>query len=358
MMKKKELRRELTRTKRALTDLQSRVDNAQQLANMGDYDWHIATDTNSWSDQLYRIYGYEPGTFNPSYDRFLEMVHPDDRDKITALHREAYATGGGWQVIERIVRPDGEVRHLSTNGTVVTDESGAPMRMRGTCVDVTDRVRAETQSEQLAADLREAQVRRRQAFELNDQVVQGLAVAAMALHVGDLEAAAQQLDQTLAAARTMMSNLLLGADLSPAAPVSPVRAAGATQSTVGAAPARSSGRVLIADDHEEIRALMRFQLEQAGYEVVGEASDGATAVALAIEQLPDVVVMELAIPVMTGLEAIPIMRTTAPSARIIALSGRGEKAAECQAIQAGASRYAEKSEQLDLVAEVRGVMCI
>ena len=45
---------------------------------MGDYDWHIASDTNTWSDQLYRIYGYEPQSFNASYERFLANIHPDD----------------------------------------------------------------------------------------------------------------------------------------------------------------------------------------------------------------------------------------------------------------------------------------
>src|SRR6478735_11735527 len=55
----------------ALRDLQARVDNAQQLAHMGDYDWEIATDTNQWSDQLYRIYGHEPQSFSPDYERFL-----------------------------------------------------------------------------------------------------------------------------------------------------------------------------------------------------------------------------------------------------------------------------------------------
>ena len=51
-----------------LADLRSRVDNAQMLANMGDYDWHIETDTNTWSDQLFRIYGYEPG-------EILSLIH-------------------------------------------------------------------------------------------------------------------------------------------------------------------------------------------------------------------------------------------------------------------------------------------
>ena len=49
-----------------LADLAARVNNAQQLANMGDYDWHIPTDTNTWSDQLFRIYGHEPQSFNPA----------------------------------------------------------------------------------------------------------------------------------------------------------------------------------------------------------------------------------------------------------------------------------------------------
>ena len=72
--------------------MRQRMDNAQQLANMGDYDWHIPTDTNRWSDQLYRIYGTSrsPST---SYERFLSMIHPDDRERIQALHQHSYATG-------------------------------------------------------------------------------------------------------------------------------------------------------------------------------------------------------------------------------------------------------------------------
>lgn len=359
MTTEEQLRAELAETKQALADLQARVDNAQQLANMGDYDWHIASDTNSWSDQLYRIYGHEPGAFNAAYDKFLEMVHPDDREKVMEMHREAYATGGSWKIIERIVRPDGEVRYLSTNGVVITDDDGTPVRMRGTCVDVTERVRAEEESERLAADLREAQVRRRQAFELNDQVVQGLAVAAMALHVGDLDAAATHLDQTLAAARTMMSDLLLGADLPVAVPGSLVRSRDAVTPAGDPVPQEAAPpppRVLLADDYPDIRGLMRFQLEKAGFEVVGEAGDGASAVALAIEQVPDVVVMDLAMPVMDGLEAIPMMRATAPGMRIIVLSGFSTGTVAEQALAAGASRFVEKSRQLDLVAEVRAVL--
>lgn len=125
-----DLQDEVDRLTAELDDLRQRVDNAQHLAGMGDYDWHIPTDTNRWSDQLYRIYGYEPQAFNASYERFLSLIHPEDRDRIQALHQEAYATGAPYQMIERIVRPDGEVRYLSSNGEVIMDDAGTPVRMR------------------------------------------------------------------------------------------------------------------------------------------------------------------------------------------------------------------------------------
>lgn len=301
-------------------DLVARVDNAQQLANMGDYDWHIPTDTNRWSDQLYRIYGHEPQSFNASYERFIAHIHPDDRDRITGIHQHSYSTGEPYEMIERIVRPDGQVRYLASNGQVLRDAADIPVRMRGTCIDITDRVRAEQARERsaarfrglvesapdailvldstgqvlqanrhasgllgadptgramaeiaswplipgeavpataldgrplqldvqvaalsdvddeglvaafvrdaaprlggeaLAATLREAVVRRRQALEINDNVVQGLTVAIMTMQEGDVVTATDYIERTLAAARRMMNDWLEpldGQDLQP-----------------------------------------------------------------------------------------------------------------------------------------------
>lgn len=215
-------------------DLRARVDNAQHLANMGDYDWHIASDTNRWSDQLYRIYGHEPQSFNASYDRFLEMVHPDDRDLVTAVHREAYATGEPYQMVERIVRPDGEVRHLASNGQVLRDAHGTPLRFRGTCIDITDRVVAEQDAEEIASRMAEDRLRQRQALELNDSVVQGLVAASYALQLDDLTQASVHVDRTLAAARGMLDDLLQPRDGSAPAPGDLVRSAPATPA--GGAP--------------------------------------------------------------------------------------------------------------------------
>jgi PAS domain S-box-containing protein len=196
----------------ALADLRERVDNAQALANMGDYDWHIPTDTNRWSDQLFRIYGYEPQSFEPAYERFLSLIHPDDRERIRAIHQQAYETGEPYEMLERIVRPDGEVRYLSSNGQVVHDEDGQPVRMRGTCIDITDRVRGERERESAANEVVLEQQRRRQAVEINDTVLQGLAAAYYALELGETQRCAEYVQGCLDAARRMVADLMAEED--------------------------------------------------------------------------------------------------------------------------------------------------
>lgn len=352
---------EIARLRAELDELRARVNDAQQLANMGDYDWHIVNDTNSWSDQLYRIYGHEPGAFNASYDRFLSMVHPDDRDAVTAMHRQAYQTGGSWQMTERIVRPDGEVRYLATNGAVVTDDKGTPIRMRGTCVDITERVLAEKESEELAASLREWQVRRRQAFEINDNVVQGISAAVLALQLDDQAGAESYLERTIQAARLMMGDLLLdrGDDIpQPGWLVRSAAASGEAEAPaqeVGPSSSIAGVRVLIADDYSDMRRLLRIQLERAGVDVVGEAADGAETVARAGELTPDVIVMDLAMPVMDGLQALPAIRAAAPDATVIVLSGFASALLEDQALAAGATRFLEKGVGMDVIGAIEGL---
>jgi PAS domain S-box-containing protein len=200
--------RQTAAAEEALRDLQARVDNAQQLAHMGDYDWEIATDTNTWSDQLFRIYGYEPQAFSPTYERFMSMVHPDDQERIQGIHQHALATGEPYEMVERIVRPDGEVHYLASNGQVVTDDNGNPLRMRGTCIDITDRVRAEEEREAEAARAREEQTRRQAALEINDSVVQGLTAALYALELEDTEAVRDYVRRTLDSARAIITDLV------------------------------------------------------------------------------------------------------------------------------------------------------
>jgi CheY-like chemotaxis protein len=243
----------------------------------------------------------------------------------------------------------------------VTDDEGNAVRMRGTCVDITERVRAEAESEELAASLREWQVRRRHAFEINDNVVQGIGAAALALQLGDMDAVASYLDRTLRAARGMMGDLLLDRpDATPEAGDmvrSTAAVAGTTPApTAGRHPAPEKVRILLADDYHDLRGLMRFQLERAGYVVIGEAADGQEAVAMAAELAPDVIVLDLAMPRMDGLQALPTLRETVPDSKVIVVSGFANGLMADRVLAAGASRFAEKGVGMDLVRLVEDVV--
>src|SRR5688572_15174792 len=89
----------------ALRESERRLAEAQRVGHMGSYDWHIPSDTNTWSDELYRIYGTEPQSFNASYERFIGFIHPDDREKIQAVHAAAFTDHLPYHMEERIVRP-------------------------------------------------------------------------------------------------------------------------------------------------------------------------------------------------------------------------------------------------------------
>ncbi len=195
-----------------LLHLRERADNAQRLANMGDYDWDIVHDVNRWSDQLYRIFGLEPQSENMSYESYLALVHPEDRAWLTEVHQRSYATGEAYEMTHRILTPDGSVRFLLCNGQVVMDETGSPVQMRGTSIDITERVEAEQEREVAFASLREAQLRRAKSVEINDNVVQGLASALYAMELGDIERAQGYLQRSLDAARDIMTDLVAPLD--------------------------------------------------------------------------------------------------------------------------------------------------
>lgn len=117
-------------------------------------------------------------------------------------------------------------------------------------------------------------------------------------------------------------------------------------------------RVLIADDTPEIRKLIRVNLElQGGFRIVGEAGDGAEAVALARAEQPDAIVLDLAMPVLDGLQAIPEIRRFSPRTKIAVLSGFHGRTLARKALACGAHRYLEKGMAFAEVASALQELC-
>ncbi|MEA2494027.1 MAG: hypothetical protein QOJ29_1938 [Thermoleophilaceae bacterium] len=109
-------------------------------------------------------------------------------------------------------------------------------------------------------------------------------------------------------------------------------------------------RVVLVDDVPELRLLVRLTLEEdPGIEVVGEASNGREGVDVARETDPDVVLLDLSMPDMDGLEAIPLIRAAAPRARLVVLSGHEAGRVSLEALDQGATRYINKAAGLDQI---------
>jgi two-component system response regulator NreC len=102
-------------------------------------------------------------------------------------------------------------------------------------------------------------------------------------------------------------------------------------------------RVLVADDHQIVLQGLKTILDREGFEVVGEASDGSQAVALAADLQPDLVVMDISMPVMTGIEAAAQIRRSVPSAKVVLLTVHTENRYILEALRSGIRGYVLKS---------------
>jgi DNA-binding NarL/FixJ family response regulator len=109
-------------------------------------------------------------------------------------------------------------------------------------------------------------------------------------------------------------------------------------------------RVFICDDVAAFRALIRFMLEEdPGIEVVGEAADGLAGIAGVTRTQPDVVLLDLAMPLCDGIEALPRILDAAPGARVVALSGFTADRMAGPLLAQGAAAYVEKGTDLEVI---------
>jgi two-component system, NarL family, response regulator DegU len=116
-------------------------------------------------------------------------------------------------------------------------------------------------------------------------------------------------------------------------------------------------RVLIADDHAMVRDGLHWALEHAGYEVVGEAADGEEAVEMAEQLRPDLVLMDLSLPVLSGVAATKRIRSLVPTAKVVVLSMLSDETAVSSALAAGAVGYLVKdSTTAEIVSALGQVM--
>src|SRR3989440_3363856 len=119
------------------------LSHAQTIAHIGSWEWGIAGDLGTWSDETYRIFGLVPEEGPISYERYLALIHRDDRDTVGRAVSRTLETGEPFEIDHRIIRPDGSLRFLHGRGGIVRDGAGRPTRLIGAVLDITARKQAE-----------------------------------------------------------------------------------------------------------------------------------------------------------------------------------------------------------------------
>lgn len=199
--------RDITPRKQAEEEIKRReaqLVEAQRIAHLGSYEWDIRANKVYRSAELCKIFGLSSEEFEPTFEGYLKRVHPEDRSRTKETIEQAFRESNSFDHEERIVRPDGSVRVLRSQGQFIRDEEGLPNKLVGICHDITDRKQAEQQlhaaNDALAQELEQKvrtekeiralsarlinaqeEERARLARELHDDVSQQIAIVSIGL---------------------------------------------------------------------------------------------------------------------------------------------------------------------------------
>ena len=144
-----ELRAALEREQQALEALrvaEGRLAEVQSLAKIGSWELDLSTNALWWSDEIYRMFEIDPTQFGASYEAFLRTVHPEDRDAVNLAYAESVAAKAVYDVVHRLLMPDGRIKYVRELARTVYDDRGLPVRSAGTVQDITERRLAQEQA--------------------------------------------------------------------------------------------------------------------------------------------------------------------------------------------------------------------
>lgn len=128
---------ERKRAEEALRRSEETLAEAQRIANIGSWEWDVASGDVFWSQQMYPIHGEDPRKFTPNFDSVMAHTHPDDRPRVQAVLREAIERGGRCVTEHRIITRQGDIRVVRTEGEALPGPDGRTRRMVGVVIDIT-----------------------------------------------------------------------------------------------------------------------------------------------------------------------------------------------------------------------------
>src|SRR5215469_3897993 len=167
---------------------EAKLEEAQRVANVGYWELDLDTDRITWSDETYRIFGLTPGERTITLAGMQERIHPEDRPIWSKAEAEALGGASRYDLEYRVVRPNGELRIVHSQGDLTRDASGRPRSLFGTIQDITERKRAEEALREVQMELTHAnrvttigQLTASVAHEVNQPIAAALTNAQAAL---------------------------------------------------------------------------------------------------------------------------------------------------------------------------------
>jgi diguanylate cyclase (GGDEF)-like protein/PAS domain S-box-containing protein len=133
----------LLEAKGELERQQALLNEAQRLGQLGSWELDIPGGKLRWSDEIYRLFELDPAHFSPSYENFLNAIHPDDRDRVNAAYTASLQTRQPYDVVHRLRMPDGRVKWVREHCSSDFDAAGKPLRSVGAVQDITEQKLAE-----------------------------------------------------------------------------------------------------------------------------------------------------------------------------------------------------------------------
>lgn len=149
--------------------MKTTIEKAQEIGNFGFWEYDLRKSKLSWSDQVYKIFGKNPGNFDLSYESFLNCIHQDDREKVTSAYETSLASKIPYSVDHRIVLDDGSIRYVSEQCETTFDKDGNALRSFGSVQDITEKSEA----------LRKLHDSEQKFKAISNQTTEGITVADM-----------------------------------------------------------------------------------------------------------------------------------------------------------------------------------
>lgn len=154
---------DITERKLAQLELQHNqelLNEAQRLGQLGSWELNLDSGQLRWSAEIYRIFELDPAQFQPSYEGFLNVIHPDDRDRVNQAYTQSLEDKRSYDIVHRLLMPDGRIKWVHEHCTSDFDSSGKPLRSVGAVQDITEQ-------KEIEVSLRVAAV----AFETHEAIL-------------------------------------------------------------------------------------------------------------------------------------------------------------------------------------------